>query len=88
MMAIQHTVQLRFIQTHSSYLSTNIMTDHLLDHHVGERLEVLDELLVLVISGLLLHEELKEGSLLPADPSHVGRFLSHPEQQPQQISHA
>lgn len=72
----------------SSYLSTDIMPYHLLDHHVSERLEVLDELLVLVVSGLLLDEELEEGSLLPADPGHVGRFLSHPEQQPQQISHA
>lgn len=86
-----HTVQLQFIQTSPPlrpYLSTDIMPYHLLDHDVSERLEVLDELLVLVVSGLLLHEELKEGSLLPADPGHVGRFLCHPEQQPQQISHA
>ncbi|TNN44474.1 hypothetical protein EYF80_045327 [Liparis tanakae] len=71
-----------------SYLSTNIMPDHLLDHHIGKRLEVLDELLVLVISGLLLDEELKQGSLLSANPSHIPSFLSHPEQQSQQISHA
>lgn len=70
------------------YLSANIMPDHLLNHHISERLEVLDELLVLVISGLFLHKELEEGSLLPADPSHVSSLFSHLEQQPQQISHA
>lgn len=72
----------------SSYLSANIMSDHLLNHNVCQRLEVLDKLLVLVVSSFFLNEELKQRSLLPADSSHVGCFLSHPEQQPQQISHA
>lgn len=66
-----------------SHLSTNVMPDHLLDHHIGERLKVLDELLVLVLAGLFLDEELEEGGLLPAHPGHVGRFLSHLQQQPQ-----
>lgn len=64
------------------HLGADIMSDHLLNHHVGECLKVLDELLVLVISGLLLHEELKERSLLPADPRDICSFLCHPEQQP------
>lgn len=71
-----------------SYLSTNVVPDHLLDHHIGERLKVLDKLLVLVVARLLLNKELEEGGLLPAHSGHVGRFLGHLQQQPQQISHA
>lgn len=66
----------------SPHLGANVVSDHLLDHHVGERLEVLDELLVLVIASFLLHEQLEERSLLPADPRHVCRLFGHPEQQP------
>lgn len=69
-------------------MSTDIMSNHLLNHYVSKCLEVLDELLVLVISGLFLHKELKERSLLPADTGHISSLLSHLEQQPQQISHA
>lgn len=71
-----------------SHLSAHIVSDHLLDNHVGQRLKVLHKLLVLLLSGLLLHEELKERSFLPADPSHICSLLSHPQQQTQQISHA
>jgi len=57
------------------------MSDHLLYDHVSERLEVLDELLVLVVPGLLLDEELEERRLLPAHPGHGGCLLSDAEQQ-------
>lgn len=69
------------------YLSSNIMADHLLDHNISQRLEVLDKLLVLVHPSLLLDQQLEERGLLPAHAGHVGRLLCHTQQQLQQISH-
>lgn len=59
------------------YHSSNIVSNHLLNDHICQCLEVLDKLLVLVIAFLLLDQQLEERGLLSAHTGHSGSLLRH-----------